>query len=184
MGVGHRLMGVLVAVAASWHYYVHMCMVPIVVPVSMLMLQHFVRVLVSMAFRQMEHYSRRHEHSTQEHKPPRRAFPETEGHGSTNEGREGEHRARPRRTKCPLGQEVTAQTQAVTSGSNGEKSQCCGQGRQRLPSRNSQCSRRCGPQGGLGHHHLAGVALCQSTGQSVVHPQATVASNTASNPIS
>ena len=33
MGVGHRLMGVLVAVAASWHYYVHMCMVPIVVPV-------------------------------------------------------------------------------------------------------------------------------------------------------
>jgi len=75
MGVGHRLMGVLVAVAASWHYYVHMCMVPIVVPVSMLMLQHFVRVLVSMAFRQMEHYSRQHEHSTQEHKPPRRAFP-------------------------------------------------------------------------------------------------------------
>ena len=63
MGVGHRLMGVLVAVAASWHYYVHMCMVPIVVPVSMLMLQHFVRVLVSMAFRQMEHYSRQHEHS-------------------------------------------------------------------------------------------------------------------------
>ena len=122
MGVGHRLMGVLVAVAASWHYYVHMCMVPIVVPVSMLMLQHFVRVLVSMAFRQMEHYSRQHEHSTQEHQPPRRAFPETEGHGSTNEGREGEHRARPRRTKCPLGQEVTAQTQAVTSGSNGEKS--------------------------------------------------------------
>ena len=64
MGVGHRLMGVLVAVAASWHYYVHMCMVPIVVPVSMLMLQHFVRVLVSMAFRQMEHYSRQHEHSS------------------------------------------------------------------------------------------------------------------------
>ena len=126
MGVGHRLMGVLVAVAASWHYIVHMCMVPIVVSVSMFMLQHFVRVLVSMAFRQMEHYSRQHEHSAQQHQPSRRALPEPEGYGSTDERREGEHRARARRTKCPLGQEVTAQTQAVTSGSNGEKSQCCG----------------------------------------------------------
>ena len=126
MGVGHRLMGVLVAVAASWHYYVHMCMVPIVVPVSMLMLQHFVRVLVSMAFRQMEHNSCQHEHSTQEHQPPRRAFPETEGHGSTDEGREGEHRARARRTKRPLGQKVKAQAQAVARGSNSEKSKCCG----------------------------------------------------------
>ena len=126
MGVGHRLMGVLVAVAASWHYYVHMCMVPIVVPVSMLMLQHFVRVFVSMAFRQMEHNSQQHEHSAQQHQPSRRAFPETEGHGSTNEGRECKYRACARRTKRPLGEKVEAQTQAVTSGSHGEKSKCCG----------------------------------------------------------
>jgi hypothetical protein len=44
MGVGHRLMGVLMAVAARWHYIVHMRMVPIVVPVGMLMRKHYVCV--------------------------------------------------------------------------------------------------------------------------------------------
>ena len=58
MGVGHRFMGVLVTVAALWNHKVHMCMVPIVVPVGMLMLKHFVCVLVTMAFRQVQYHSR------------------------------------------------------------------------------------------------------------------------------
>ena len=37
-------------------------MVPIVVPVGMLMLKHFVRVLVTMSFRQVQYHSRQHQY--------------------------------------------------------------------------------------------------------------------------
>ena len=103
-------------------------MVPIVVPVSMFMLQHFVCVLVTMAFRQVQCHSRQHQYAAQQHQPSGGAFPEAEGRGSANEGREGEHRARARRTKRPLGQKVKAQAQAVARGSNSENrppSHCC-----------------------------------------------------------
>jgi len=58
-------------------------MVPIVVPVGILMLKHFVCVLVTMAFRQVKYHSRQHQYPAQQHQPSRRAVPETEGHGST-----------------------------------------------------------------------------------------------------
>jgi hypothetical protein len=97
-------------------------MVPIVVPVGMLMLKHFVCVLVTMAFRQVQYHSCQHQYPAQQHQQSRRAVPETEGHGSTDEGRESKHRACARRAKRPLGKKVKAQTQAVASGSHGEKS--------------------------------------------------------------
>ena len=79
-------------------------------------------VLVTMAFRQTQHHSRQHHNSARQHQQSRRAVPETEGHGSTDEGRESKHRACARRAKRPLGKKVKAQTQAVASGSHGEKS--------------------------------------------------------------
>ena len=97
-------------------------MVPIVVPVGMLMLKHFVCVLVTMAFRQVQYHSCQHQYPAQQHQQSRRAVPETEGHGSTDEGRGSKHRACARRAKRPLGKKVKAQTQAVASGSHGEKS--------------------------------------------------------------
>ena len=59
-------------------------MVPIVVPVGMLMLKHFVCVLVTMAFRQVQYHSCQHQYPAQQHQQSRRAVPETEGHGSTD----------------------------------------------------------------------------------------------------
>ncbi len=61
MSVGHRFMSVLVTVAALWHHIMHMRMVPIVVPVGMLMLKHFMCVLVTMAFRQVQYHARQHQ---------------------------------------------------------------------------------------------------------------------------
>lgn len=101
-------------------------MVPVVMAVGMLMFQYLVRVLVSVAFRKMEHYTRQHEHSAQQHQPSGGALSDGEGHGSTNEGCECEHRARSRRAKRPLGQKVKAQAQAITRSSHGEKSKCSG----------------------------------------------------------
>jgi hypothetical protein len=60
-------------------------MVPIVVPVGMLMLKHFVCVLVTMAFRQVQYHSCQHQYPAQQHQQSRRAVPETEGHGSTGQ---------------------------------------------------------------------------------------------------
>lgn len=114
------------AVAALWHRVVGVQMVSVIVAVGVFMFQHFVRVLVPMALRQVQRHADQHERPTQQHQPSGGAFPEAEGRGSANEGREGEHRARARRTKRPLGQKVKAQAQAVARGSNSEKSKCCG----------------------------------------------------------
>lgn len=63
VGVGHHLVSVAMAMAADRHHCVCVHMVPIVVLVGMLMLQHFVCVLVSMAFRQVQYHSRQHQYS-------------------------------------------------------------------------------------------------------------------------
>ena len=72
MGIRHmimhmpqRLMVMAMAVFARGHRVVAVCVVAIVVPVRVLMLQRFVGVFVAMGFSQVQHHAGQHQRAAQ-----------------------------------------------------------------------------------------------------------------------
>ena len=64
MTVARGLMPVRMTVGTDREHLVPVVVVPVVVGMRMLMLHRFVRVLVSMSFRKMQHHPREHQHAS------------------------------------------------------------------------------------------------------------------------
>ena len=101
------------AVPARWKRIMRMRMVAVVVAVGVLVFRLVMHVFVRMAFCQMKHDARGHQHRTGEHPGTAAAFTERKREERTDEWSEREHRAGARRAEGTLGQQVEAKTEAI-----------------------------------------------------------------------
>ena len=101
---------------------VHMIMVTIVMGVRVFMRHGFMVVCMGMPFHQVQQHTRKHQGTACHQRPGGGTIGHRKGHHTADEGREGEYRARARRAKRPLRQQVKAQAQAITCSAYSQQS--------------------------------------------------------------
>jgi len=86
MRVPQRVVTMPMAVRTRRHWDMHMLVVTIIMAVRVLVLRHVVPMLMSVGFRQVQHYPRKHQRAARRHQPTGRLVAQYHGQRCTYEG--------------------------------------------------------------------------------------------------
>lgn len=104
---------VCVTVRTGWRRIVRVSVMPVIVTVRVLVLQHRMRVVVCVSFHDVKEDTHDHERPAAEQPRAPGAFAKSKGQEGADKGRKSEYRTGPRGAKGALCQKVKTQAQAI-----------------------------------------------------------------------